>query len=51
MLALMAEIKSLRETNKNLSDEERRKNAERLILQLSQFMDIGNEEDEIPESI
>jgi len=35
MLKLMQEIKQLKEVNKNLSDEERRKNAEEMIMKLS----------------
>jgi len=31
MVGLMMEIKNLKERNKNLSDEERRKNAEEMI--------------------
>lgn len=47
MLRLMQEIKNLREVNKCLTDEERRKNAEEMILKLSQYMDIdGGEEDD-----
>ena len=35
MLRLMQEIKNLREVNKCLTDEERRKNAEEMILKLT----------------
>jgi len=35
MLKLMQEIKQLKEVNKTLSDEERRKNAEEMIMKLS----------------
>jgi FtsZ-binding cell division protein ZapB len=35
MVALMMEIKNLKERNKHLTDEERRKNAEDMILKLS----------------
>jgi len=48
MVGLMMEIKNLKERNKNLSDEERRKNAEEMILKLSKYMNLdeGDFEDE-----
>jgi hypothetical protein len=42
----MQEIKQLREVNKTLSDEERRKNAEQMILKLSMYMNLDEEEEE-----
>ena len=35
MVKLMMEIKNLKETNKDLNDEERRKNATDMIMKLS----------------
>ncbi len=46
MMRLMQEIKQLREVNKTLSDEERRKNAEQMILKLSMYMNLDEEEEE-----
>jgi hypothetical protein len=46
MLGLMEEIKRIRDMNKNLTDEERRKNAESMILKLSSYMALGDDEDE-----
>jgi hypothetical protein len=34
----------LRERNKNLNDEERRKNAEALIMKLSKYMNIDEDD-------
>jgi hypothetical protein len=46
-MKLMQDIKNLREVNKTLTDEERRKNAEDMILKLSQYMNLNEEgEDE-----
>ena len=39
----MEEIKNARETNKNLNDEERRKNAERIMNKLASMMDLGED--------
>jgi hypothetical protein len=44
-MKLMQDIKNLREVNKTLTDEERRKNAEEMVMKLSQFMNI-DEDDE-----
>lgn len=46
MIGMMQQIKNLRETNQNLSDEERRKNAEELILKLSKYMNMDDGSDE-----
>jgi hypothetical protein len=48
MITLMQEIKSLKEKNKVISDDERRKNAENIIMKLAQYMDLseGDSEDE-----
>jgi SMC interacting uncharacterized protein involved in chromosome segregation len=35
LMKLMQDIKNLREVNKTLTDEERRKNAEEMVLKLS----------------
>jgi hypothetical protein len=40
----MQEIKQMREVNKTLCDDERRKNAESLIIKLSQYMNIDEED-------
>jgi hypothetical protein len=37
----MQEIKTLKDKNKDISDEERRKNAENIIMKLAQFMDLS----------
>ena len=44
MLMLMEEIKNLRENNKTLTDEERRKNAEAMILKISKYMSLDDDE-------
>jgi len=46
MIGLMDQIRGLRDNNKHLNDEQRRKNAEEMILKLSKYMDIGSDEDE-----
>ena len=38
MFALMDKIKNCKEQNKNLTDEERRQNAEKLMMQLAGLM-------------
>lgn len=45
-MKLMQDIKNLREVNKTLSDEERRKNAEEMVMKLSQFMDIDEDDED-----
>jgi hypothetical protein len=42
MISLMQEIKTLKDKNKDISDEERRKNAENIIMKLAQFMDLSD---------
>lgn len=47
MLRLIQDFKRLREQGTaGLSDEERRKNAEQLILQLGKYMDMGSDEED-----
>lgn len=46
MLKLMQEINHMREQGKNLSDEERRKGAEALIMKLGQYMNLGEDDEE-----
>ena len=48
MISLMQEIKTLKDKNKTISDEERRKNAENIIMKLAQWMDLseGSEDDD-----
>jgi hypothetical protein len=47
MLKLMQQIQQMRELNVTAtSDEERRKNAEQLILKLSKYMDIDEDEED-----
>ena len=47
MVQLMEEIKNAREVNQGLSDEERRKNAEKIMMKLANMMDLGSDgEDE-----
>jgi|LauGreDrversion4_2_1035121.scaffolds.fasta_scaffold710639_2 hypothetical protein len=49
-MKLMQDIKNLREVNKTLSDEERRKNAEEMVMKLSQFMDIDEDDEDEDEA-
>ena len=44
MIKLMQEIQGLKEKNKVISDEERRQNAENIIMRLAKWMDISDEE-------
>ena len=44
MLQLMQEIKQMRESGQALSDEERRKKAEEMIIKLSQYMQLDDGE-------
>ena len=50
MLRLMQEIKQMREINNQggqvFLDEERRKNAEALILKLSKYMNLNNDDED-----
>ena len=46
MIGLMHEIKNLKESNQGLTDEERRKKAEEMILKLSKYMDLDEEGEE-----
>jgi hypothetical protein len=45
-MQLMDEIRNAREKNKELSDEERRKNAESLMLRLAKMMDLGSDDED-----
>lgn len=45
MLKLMEEIQNVRETNKHLNDEERRQNAEKIMMKLAAMMQLGGESD------
>lgn len=49
-MKLMQDIKNLREVNKTLTDEERRKNAEEMVMKLSQFMNIDEDEEDEDEA-
>ena len=49
-MKLMQDIKNLREVNKTLTDEERRKNAEEMVMKLSQFMNIDEDEEDDDEA-
>jgi hypothetical protein len=40
----------LREVNKTLTDEERRKNAEEMVMKLSQFMNIDEDDEDEDEA-
>jgi hypothetical protein len=42
----MEEIKNVREINKNISDEDRRKNAEAIMLKLAKIMNFDDYGDE-----
>ena len=44
MLRLMQEIKHMREAGQALTDEERRKKAEDMIIKLSQYMQLDDGE-------
>lgn len=49
LVNLMQEMKRVQETNKNqigLTDEQRRKNAEEIMLKFSKIMGIGEDEDD-----
>ena len=49
LVNLMQEMKRVQETNKNqtgLTDEQRRKNAEEMMLKFSKIMGIGEDEDD-----
>lgn len=46
MLLLMEEIKQLKDRSTTLSDEERRKQAEDMILRLSKYMQLEDDEEE-----
>jgi hypothetical protein len=50
LMKLMQDIKNLREVNKTLSDEERRKNAEEMVMKLSQFMNIDEDDEDEDEA-
>ena len=49
-MELMQDIKNLREVNKTLTDEERRKNAEEMVMKLSQYMNIDEDEEDDDEA-
>ena len=49
-MKLMQDIKNLREVNKTLTDEERRKNAEEMVMKLSQFMNIDEDDEDEDEA-
>lgn len=51
MLRLMQEIKQLREVNKTLSDEERRKNAEEMIKKLSMYMNLEDDDEDYGDEV
>ena len=46
MLKLMDEIKYARENNQGLADEERRANAEVIMMKLAKMMDLGDDYDD-----
>ena len=46
MLKLMEDIKNVREQNKHLGDEERRQNAENIMMKLAAMMDLGSDGEE-----
>ena len=50
LMKLMQDIKNLREVNKTLTDEERRKNAEEMVMKLSQYMNIDEDEEDDDEA-
>lgn len=49
-MKLMQDIKNLREVNKTLTDEERRKNAEDMVMKLSQYMNIDEDDEDEDEA-
>lgn len=49
-MKLMQDIKNLREVNKTLTDEERRKNAEEIVMKLSHFMNIDEDDEDEDEA-
>ena len=50
LFALMSQIKNCKENNKNLSDEERRQNAEEIMNKLAGMMDLGSDDDDEDEN-
>ena len=44
MFALMEKIKGCKENNKNLTDEQRKANAENIMNQLAGMMDFGSDD-------
>lgn len=46
MLKLMDEIKYARDNNQGLNDEERRANAEAIMMKLANMMDLGDDYDD-----
>ena len=43
IFGLMSSIKNCKDTNKNLTDEERRLNAENIMSKLASMMDLGSD--------
>lgn len=46
MFALIEQIKNVKESNKNLTDEDRRKNAENIMMKLAAMMDLGSDDED-----
>lgn len=46
MIKLMDEIKYARENNEGLEDEDRRANAEAIMMKLAKMMDLGDDYDD-----
>ena len=42
MISLMSEMRNMQMMSKNLTDEQRRKNAEEMMMKLAAMMDIGD---------
>ena len=45
LISLMSEIKAIQETNKDLPDEQRRQNAEQMMIKLASAMGLGDDYD------
>ena len=43
MLLLIEQIKSSKENNKHLSDEQRKQNAELIMMKLAEFMNLDDD--------
>ena len=47
MIGLMEEIRNAKDINPTLNDEERRQNAERIMMKLASMMDLGSDDEDL----